>query len=231
MVPRARSPARARTWRRSRPSYRQLMRKYHPDMHAGNPQKQKAATELSMRVTAAYNGLVAHLEKEVIQPAAWTRTSSASKTALMVCAYRARASRWARAAVRRSVGRGARRAPTATRSRSGSTRGSRRWSCGSRCASRISIGSSALAVDRLIVRQVVILGAGYDTRAARLPRAGVRVLRGRSSGDPGGEARAARRARRLSASTPRRYVTCNFEREDPIERLAATGFARPSRRS
>jgi curved DNA-binding protein CbpA len=45
-------------------SYRQLMRKYHPDMHAGNPQKQKAATELSMRVTTAYNGLVTHLEKK-----------------------------------------------------------------------------------------------------------------------------------------------------------------------
>jgi len=45
-------------------SYRQMMRKYHPDMHAGSPQKQKAATELSMRVTTAYNGLVAHLEKK-----------------------------------------------------------------------------------------------------------------------------------------------------------------------
>ena len=45
-------------------AYRQLMRKYHPDMHAGNPQKQKAATELTMRVTSAYNGLVAHLEKK-----------------------------------------------------------------------------------------------------------------------------------------------------------------------
>ncbi len=45
-------------------SYRQLMRKYHPDMHAGNPAKQKAATELSMRVTTAYNGLVEHLEKK-----------------------------------------------------------------------------------------------------------------------------------------------------------------------
>ena len=45
-------------------SYRQMMRKYHPDMHAGNPQKQKAATELSMRVTTAYNGLVTHLEKK-----------------------------------------------------------------------------------------------------------------------------------------------------------------------
>ena len=45
-------------------SYRQLMRKYHPDMHAGSPQKQKAATELSVRVTSAYNGLVAHLERK-----------------------------------------------------------------------------------------------------------------------------------------------------------------------
>jgi hypothetical protein len=45
-------------------SYRALMRKYHPDMHAGNPQKQKAATELSMRVTTAYNSLVDHLEKK-----------------------------------------------------------------------------------------------------------------------------------------------------------------------
>jgi DnaJ-domain-containing protein 1 len=45
-------------------SYRQMMRKYHPDMHAGNPSKQKAATELSMRVTTAYNGLVAHFEKK-----------------------------------------------------------------------------------------------------------------------------------------------------------------------
>ncbi|MEO8700644.1 MAG: J domain-containing protein [Kofleriaceae bacterium] len=45
-------------------SYRQLMRKYHPDMHAGNPGKLKAANELSMRVTVAYNGLVTHFEKK-----------------------------------------------------------------------------------------------------------------------------------------------------------------------
>lgn len=44
-------------------AYRQMMRKYHPDMHAANPQKQKAANELSMRVTTAYNGLVAHYDK------------------------------------------------------------------------------------------------------------------------------------------------------------------------
>jgi DnaJ-domain-containing protein 1 len=42
-------------------AYRQLMRRYHPDMHAGNPAKQKAANEVSMRVTAAYNGLQEHL--------------------------------------------------------------------------------------------------------------------------------------------------------------------------
>ena len=43
-------------------AYRTLMRKYHPDLHASSPKKQKAATELSMRVTSAYNGLEAHLK-------------------------------------------------------------------------------------------------------------------------------------------------------------------------
>jgi methyltransferase (TIGR00027 family) len=82
----------------------------------------------------------------------------------------------------------------------------------------------ALAVDQLSIRQVVILGAGYDTRAARLPRAGVRFFevdhpatqtakRERLSGVAGYP---------IDAAT---YVTCNFEREDPIERLAANGFA------
>jgi DnaJ-domain-containing protein 1 len=42
-------------------AYRKLMRKYHPDLHTGDARKQKAATELSMRVTNAYNGLRAHL--------------------------------------------------------------------------------------------------------------------------------------------------------------------------
>lgn len=45
-------------------AYRQLMRKYHPDVHAANPQKQKAANELATRVTTAYNGLCAMLEKQ-----------------------------------------------------------------------------------------------------------------------------------------------------------------------
>jgi DnaJ-domain-containing protein 1 len=42
-------------------SYRKLMRKYHPDMHTQTPQKAKAATELTMQVTEAYNELEKHL--------------------------------------------------------------------------------------------------------------------------------------------------------------------------
>lgn len=42
-------------------AYRALMRKYHPDLHTANPKKHKAATELSMRVTQAYNELEKHL--------------------------------------------------------------------------------------------------------------------------------------------------------------------------
>jgi DnaJ-domain-containing protein 1 len=42
-------------------AYRTMMRKYHPDLHANDARKQKAATELSTRVTTAYNGLRQHL--------------------------------------------------------------------------------------------------------------------------------------------------------------------------
>jgi DnaJ-domain-containing protein 1 len=42
-------------------AYRKLMRKYHPDLHHQTPQKAKAATELSMQVTEAYNELEKHL--------------------------------------------------------------------------------------------------------------------------------------------------------------------------
>lgn len=42
-------------------SYRKLMRRYHPDLHTQSPQKAKAATELSMQVTQAYNELEKHL--------------------------------------------------------------------------------------------------------------------------------------------------------------------------
>ena len=40
-----------------RKQYRALMLKYHPDMHSGNAEKQRLATELSQRLTAAYNEL------------------------------------------------------------------------------------------------------------------------------------------------------------------------------
>jgi DnaJ-domain-containing protein 1 len=42
-------------------AYRKLMRKYHPDLHNQSPKKQKAATELTMKVTQAYNVLERHL--------------------------------------------------------------------------------------------------------------------------------------------------------------------------
>src|SRR5215468_5241717 len=80
-----------------------------------------------------------------------------------------------------------------------------------------------IAVDRLGARQIVILGAGYDTRAARLPRAGVRFF---EVDHPATQA--AKRARLadldgypVDAAT---YVTCDFETEDPIARLVAGGL-------
>jgi methyltransferase (TIGR00027 family) len=79
------------------------------------------------------------------------------------------------------------------------------------------------AVDRLGARQIVILGAGYDTRAARLPRAGVRFF---EVDHPATQA--AKRARLaeldgypVDAAT---YVTCDFETEDPVARLVAGGL-------
>jgi methyltransferase (TIGR00027 family) len=82
-----------------------------------------------------------------------------------------------------------------------------------------------LAVDQLSIRQIVILGAGYDTRAARLARAGVQYF---EVDHPATQAR----KREVVAALPgypieaARYVTCNFEIEDPIERLVANGFER-----
>ncbi len=46
-----------------RRSYRNLMRKYHPDRHTGSPEKQKAATELAQRLTLAYKLLEKRLRK------------------------------------------------------------------------------------------------------------------------------------------------------------------------
>ncbi|MGE0867270.1 MAG: class I SAM-dependent methyltransferase [Kofleriaceae bacterium] len=147
--------------------------------------------------------------------------SSASKTALMVCAYRARASRWPTplfvdpwaAAIAGTDGEAiakkmdAKFPPMET------------W-----LALRVAYLDRlvSLAVDRLSIRQIVILGAGYDTRAARLPRAGVRFF---EVDHPATQASKRAQLSKLDgypidAAT---YVTCDFEREDPIERLAANG--------
>ena len=40
-----------------RKQYRAMMRKYHPDMHSSSPDKQRLATELSQKLTSAYNEL------------------------------------------------------------------------------------------------------------------------------------------------------------------------------
>ncbi|HLK92750.1 MAG TPA: J domain-containing protein [Polyangia bacterium] len=44
-------------------SYRRLMRKYHPDLNAGSSEKQRAATDLTQRLTDAYKTLEKHLRK------------------------------------------------------------------------------------------------------------------------------------------------------------------------
>jgi len=46
-----------------RKSYRAFMRKYHPDRHTGSPEKQKAATELAQKLSAAYQLVEQHAHK------------------------------------------------------------------------------------------------------------------------------------------------------------------------
>ena len=46
-----------------RKSYRRLMRKYHPDLHTASPEKQRAANDLTQRLTDAYKLLEKQLRK------------------------------------------------------------------------------------------------------------------------------------------------------------------------
>ncbi len=39
------------------------MRKYHPDLHTGAPEKQRAATDLAQRLTEAYKTLEKQLRR------------------------------------------------------------------------------------------------------------------------------------------------------------------------
>jgi methyltransferase (TIGR00027 family) len=149
-------------------------------------------------------------------------SSSASKTALMVCAYRARVGRWPKplfddpwaAQIAGDEGEAI------------AKRLDERYApMGLWLALRVAYLDRlvSLAVDQLSIRQVVILGAGYDTRAARLPRAGVQFY---EVDHPATQA--AKRA--VVAKLPgypveaARYVACDFEHQDPIERLVANGL-------
>jgi methyltransferase (TIGR00027 family) len=73
------------------------------------------------------------------------------------------------------------------------------------------------------VDQIVILGAGLDTRAARLARAGVRFF---EVDLPASQAEKIEKVRAIEgypvdAAT---YVSCDFEAEDFLDRLVAAGF-------
>ena len=155
-------------------------------------------------------------------------TSAASQTALMVCAYRARASRWETplfvdpwaAALAGDEGRGP-----------GDAMDARFAPMGLWLALRVAYLDRlvALAVDRLSVRQIVVLGAGYDTRAARLPRGGVTYF---EVDHPATQAEKRARIAALDGYPvdAARYVACDFERQDPIERWPPPASTPPTSR-
>lgn len=73
------------------------------------------------------------------------------------------------------------------------------------------------------IDQVVVLGAGFDARAARLSRPGVRFF---EVDHPATQAEKLRRARAIAgypvdAAT---YVSCDFESQDFVDRLRESGF-------
>ena len=76
---------------------------------------------------------------------------------------------------------------------------------------------------RGLAAQVVILGAGLDTRAARLARDGVRFF---EVDRPETGADKQERLGRLPdyPTTAATYVACNFEHDDFLDRLTASGF-------
>ncbi|HVV88427.1 MAG TPA: SAM-dependent methyltransferase [Kofleriaceae bacterium] len=147
----------------------------------------------------------------------------ASQTALMVCAYRARISRSARPLFVDPWA----EALAGDEGPAIADAFDRHWP-----AMELWLGLRVAYLDRLIgvmtdrpgVRQVVLLGAGYDTRAARLPYSGVSYF---EVDHP--DTQAAKRARlaRLPGYPVDAaiYAPCDFEREDPVERLVAAGLS------
>jgi methyltransferase (TIGR00027 family) len=149
-------------------------------------------------------------------------TSEASKTALMVCAYRARASKWPRPIIADPWA----EAIAGPDGHEIAKRFDARWPhMEPWLALRVAYLDRlvGLAVDRLNIRQVVVLGAGYDTRAARLPRSGVTFF---EVDHPATQAAKREQLARLPGYPvdAARYTSCDFEREDPVQRLAATGL-------
>lgn len=147
---------------------------------------------------------------------------AASQTALMVAAYRARATAWPKplfsdpwaAAIAGDAG------EAIARSLDARFPPMELW-----LALRVAYLDRlvAHAVDELSIRQIVILGAGYDTRAARLPRAGVRFFEVDHPATQAAKRETVARLPRypLDAAT---YVACDFERADPVTRLVESGL-------
>lgn len=46
-----------------RRSYRRLMRRYHPDRHVADPERERVATEIAQKLTVSYNLLVDFLDR------------------------------------------------------------------------------------------------------------------------------------------------------------------------
>ncbi len=83
-------------------------------------------------------------------------------------------------------------------------------------------------IDERVVRaadipQVVLLGAGFDTRASRLAREGLRFF---EVDHPDTQREKHARLQTLTGYpvTAPSYVTCDFETEDFVDRLVASGF-------
>jgi methyltransferase (TIGR00027 family) len=72
-------------------------------------------------------------------------------------------------------------------------------------------------------RQIVILGAGMDTRAARFSRSGVRFFEVDSPSSQEEKLRRVRAAPGYPVHAAE-YVACDFEKHDFVERLTANGF-------
>lgn len=50
-------------WETVRRSYRQLMRRYHPDRHADDPERERLATKIAQNLTVSYDLLERHLNR------------------------------------------------------------------------------------------------------------------------------------------------------------------------